>query len=216
MRDFFTQDSPFNVVMTKIFDIVLLNFLWLLCSIPIITFGASTTALYTVTLKMVKNEEGPIIKSFFKAFKTNFKCSLPLTLIMLVALGVLTADLHILSDGSKGGSFAYGVCIFMLVVWAVVYTYVFPLAAKFVNTTKNYISNSIKLAFTNLNVTMAMTVLNIAPVALLVFTPEIFSKIFWIWLVVGTGAVAYVNSIFLVRIFDKIIAKDQPENPPAV
>lgn len=84
-------DITDNVIiraLTKICDMVCLNVLWLICCIPIITIGASTTALYTIMLKMVKNEEGYIFRSFFKAFKENFKQS-TIIWIILLALGII-------------------------------------------------------------------------------------------------------------------------------
>ena len=68
-------DNPVISGMSRIFDMMCLNVLWLVCSLPIFTIGASTTAMYTVMLKVVKNEEGYIVKGFFKAFKENFKKS---------------------------------------------------------------------------------------------------------------------------------------------
>ena len=76
-----------NVVMralSKICDMVFLNVLWVICSIPIVTIGPSTTALYTVMLKIVRNEEGYIFRGFFKAFKENFKQSTVIWLIIAV------------------------------------------------------------------------------------------------------------------------------------
>ena len=74
--------------LSKICDMVCLNILWLICSIPIITIGASTAALYTVMLKMVKNEEGYIFRGFFKAFKSNFKQSTIMWIVILL-LGIV-------------------------------------------------------------------------------------------------------------------------------
>ena len=62
-------DNVIVRALNKICDMVCLNVLWLICCIPVFTIGASTTALYTVMLKMVKNEEGYIFRGFFKAFK---------------------------------------------------------------------------------------------------------------------------------------------------
>ena len=68
---FFNYDSPIMQFLTRLTDLFILNFLFLICSIPIITIGASATALYSVTLKMAKNEESYIFSSFFRAFKTE-------------------------------------------------------------------------------------------------------------------------------------------------
>ena len=80
-------DNPIISGMSRIFDMMCLNVLWLVCSLPIFTIGASTTAMYTVMLKVVKNEEGYIVKGFFKAFKENFKKSTIIWLILLVIGG---------------------------------------------------------------------------------------------------------------------------------
>lgn len=68
VKDIFQPDNLFSEVMTKIFDILLLNLLWLLCSLPAVTFGASTTALYAVMMKLVRGEENGIVKSFSGLF----------------------------------------------------------------------------------------------------------------------------------------------------
>ena len=65
----FDLDSPLMRVLTKMADLMLLNLLALICCIPIITVGASLTALHYVALKIVRNEEGYIIRTFFKSFK---------------------------------------------------------------------------------------------------------------------------------------------------
>ena len=81
-------DNVIVRALNKICDMCCLNVLWLVCCIPVFTIGASTTALYTVMLKMVKNEEGYIFRGFFKAFKENFKQSTIMWLILLV-LGIV-------------------------------------------------------------------------------------------------------------------------------
>ena len=110
MKKFFDQDNPFNVILTGIFDLAILNILWFICCIPIITIGASTSALYSVTLKMVRNEEGEIAKSFFAAFKSNFKESIPETAVLLAVAVLLAFDVHFfgIHAASGGGALAYG------------------------------------------------------------------------------------------------------------
>ena len=87
-----------NVVMRalgKMGDMICLNVMWVICCIPIITIGASTTALYTVMLRMVKNEEGYIFRGFLKAFKSNFKQSTLIWLILLLLGIVWTVDFRV-------------------------------------------------------------------------------------------------------------------------
>ena len=78
------MDNVVTRALTKICDMICLNVIWLICCIPIVTIGASTTALYSVLLKMVKNEEGYIFRSFFKAFKENFRQSTVIWLLFVL------------------------------------------------------------------------------------------------------------------------------------
>lgn len=204
----FSQDNLFNDIMTKIFDIVLLSVLWLLCSIPVITIGASTTALYTVMLKMVKNEEGTISRSFFKAFKDNFKKTVPVTLIMLATIVMLVADFYILGRSSQDiASLMYGGCLVFLIIWVVIFTYTYPLMAKFENTVKNTFINAGKIAVTHLWQTAVAAFLNALPVIWLYVSPETFAYIGAIWLFAGMGLVSFINSHMFVGIFEKLITK---------
>lgn len=135
-KDNFRGDSAYTQIMTKIFNIFWLSILWLLCCIPVITIGASTIALYYVMLKLVKDEETTVTREFFHSFKQNFLQSLPVTVIVLVVVVVLVADFHILGAAGRaqGASFMYGFCIVLGIICAAVFSYVFPLLAKFENT----------------------------------------------------------------------------------
>ena len=73
MQGLFGIDTPFYRFMLKFVQLMYLTFLWLVCSIPVITIGASTTALYYVCFKLAKDEESYLTRQFFNAFKVNFK-----------------------------------------------------------------------------------------------------------------------------------------------
>ena len=72
-NSFFSIESPLYKFMSRLTDIIKLNFLWLLCSIPVVTMGASTVAAFSITLKMVEDEEGYVARKFFHEFKENLK-----------------------------------------------------------------------------------------------------------------------------------------------
>ena len=81
----FNPENRFWVFMEKIMNLCVIGFLWLLFSLPVITIGASTTALFSYTLKLTRNEEGYIFKSFWKSFRENFVLS---TVIWLASAAV--------------------------------------------------------------------------------------------------------------------------------
>ena len=78
---FFSTDSPLYRFLTRLWDMIKLNFLWLVFSLPVVTMGAATVAAYSVTLKMVDEREGYVGRQFIKAFKENWKQGIPLGLI---------------------------------------------------------------------------------------------------------------------------------------
>lgn len=218
MKDLFRTDSRFSLFMTTVFDLVCLNVLWLLCCIPVITIGAATTALYGMTMKMVRGEEGAIVKGFFRYFRDNFRQSVPMTLILLAFAGVMAADLHILGNASdlhilgnapgEVSSLLYGGCLALLLLGAAVAGYAFPLLARFENTVKNTIANAAGIVATHPGQTAAILAVNLIPAIWFIASPETFSRIFWIWAFAGTGGAAYVNSLLLVRIFDEFTEQE--------
>ena len=88
---FFSLDSKFSQIMGRVFDLMMLNIIFLIMCIPIVTIGANFTAMYYVTLKMIKNEETYIFRTYWKSFRENFKQATAIWLILLAVLIVLIA-----------------------------------------------------------------------------------------------------------------------------
>ena len=84
----FSYDSKFSQIMLKLCYGCYLNLLWMVCSLPVFTAGAATAALYDVTLRLAREEEPPLTRQFFKAFRENFRQATILWLILL-AVGIL-------------------------------------------------------------------------------------------------------------------------------
>ena len=197
--------------MGRVADLTILNLICLVCCIPIVTIGASLTALFYVTLKMVRNEESYIIKSFFKSFKENFKQSTIINLIMLVTAIMLFFDLNI-SHNLTGTLSQVLSCIFIAFtfLYLLVFLYIYPLQAKFYNTIKNTFSNSLLMAIRHLPQTIIMLIVSLIPVAVL-FIPDIRIQATLLMLVflMGMSVIAYINSKFFVKIFDKYIPEEK-------
>lgn len=211
MNRLFDADNKLNRFLAKVFDCGILSVLWIVCSIPVFTMGASTIAMYTVTLKMVKNEEGAIIGSFFKAFRENFKQSVPVTLIGIGVYTVLFVDYLVVSGASVGRILPGIVCAAVLLFTAV-YSYVCPLLAMFDNTVKNTFGNAWKLAVLNPLETGMFVILNLGPHIYFYLRPDHFFVILPLWFLLGPGGLAYIMSIYFRKIFDKLIPKEKGEN----
>ncbi len=207
-KDTFRGDSAYSQIMTKVFDIFWLSVLSILCCIPVITIGASLSSLYYVMLKLVRDEETAVTRNYFKAFKENFLQSLPVTLILLVIIGILAADFHILGQGgNQSTSIIYGCCVVILLAAAAVFSYVFPLMARYQNTIRKTFENAARLAASHLWQTAVMVVVNLFPLGWFLISAETFAAIFWIWVFVGLGIQAFVNSLIIRKIFDNLEAQ---------
>ena len=147
---FFSYESKFSQLLLKLCYACYLNLLWFVCSIPIFTIGASTTALYYASLKLVRGEENHIGRQFFHSFKENFKQA---TVLWLILLGIglfLGADGYIvyhLRASSTGTVAVLWTLIMALliaagVVYVIVLTQIFPLLASFSNTNLAMLKNS--------------------------------------------------------------------------
>lgn len=213
MGSFFSMDNKFFTFMGRIADICILNIICLICCIPIVTAGASITAMYYVTLKMVRNEESYIIRSFFKSFKENFKQATAINIIMLIVGAVLYLDMNVVKSmpGSMSKILQIIFMVFVL-IYAIVFIYVYPILARFYNSVKNTLKNALLMAIRHLPYTLCMLVIGICPVGLLFINSfRVQSTLFILFLIMGFGLIAYCNSFFLVKIFDNYMPKEENE-----
>ena len=93
----FDLDSPLMNVLNKMADLMWLNILTLICCIPVITAGAALTSMHYVALKIVRNEESYITRSFFKSFKTNFRQATLIWLLLMLVAAILGGDYYIIT-----------------------------------------------------------------------------------------------------------------------
>ena len=210
MGRIFDMNNTFFRFMSKVADLCILNIICVICCIPVITAGASITAMYYVTLKMVRNEDAYIVRSFFKSFKQNFKQATIINLIMLLIGVVLYIDLNV-SKAMQGGSGQIFQVIFMafVLIYFILFLYVYPVLARFYNTIKNTIKNALFMAVRYLPYTVVMVLIAACPLLLLlVKSYQIQSTLFVLFLLMGFALIAYCNSFFLVKIFDNYMPKE--------
>ena len=157
--NFFSVDSPIYKFISRLFDMFKLNLMWLFCSLPIVTMGAATTAAYTITLKMVEDQEGYIAGPFWEEFKRNLKKGSILGIILLVALYAIYLDFQLFRAATQ-----YNVLFLVVGVLAVFLLfmhmiYAFPLLARYENSVINTLRNSYAIAAKYLGRTAFLAVL---------------------------------------------------------
>ena len=204
MSRFFTPDNHVMEFIAKIFDLVILNLIFIFSWVPIITIGASTSALSYVTLKMVRGEDPYIWRNFWKSFRQNFKQGTLVWIFSILIFIFLGMDFYIIN--SQNTSLFAVVRILLWIVCAValsVFLYVFPVISHFVCTTKQALKNALLMTFGHLPYTLMM----LALAGLLLFLCSSSSKLFAMIVVLsgicGFSVVSFVYSIMFDRIFQK-------------
>lgn len=211
--NFFSYESKFSQLLLKLSYSCWLNVLWFGCSLPVFTIGASTAALYSVTLKIADDRDSNITKQFFKAFRENFAQATRIWLILLAAGILLTADL-ILVYRLRASSAMSAAVIWTLVmaliigaciIYAIVLLNVFPLIASFVNTDKEMLKNAFLVGTRYLFVTLTVFAIHVLMflAVVIVFTPlAIF----------GEGLCAMLSSYVFQNVIRVLSASSESED----
>lgn len=198
---FFDLDSPLMQVLNKVADLLLLNILALICCIPVITAGASLTALHYMALKIVRNEECYITRGFFKSFKENFKQATVIWLLLLVVIAILAGDFYIMKNSGLEFNKIIQIVITavgMLVLFAAMY--VFPVLAKFENTTFRTIKNAFVISILQFPKTILMIVLYLLPLILFAISMRLIPISF----LFGLSVPAFLSAMLYNKFFKKL------------
>ncbi len=202
---FSPENSVWNFFST-LADLVLLNILFLITCIPLLTIGASITALYSVVMKISKNNDPHLLKNYYSAFKNNFRQSTIIWIILLLLGLILGLDLYLVNHFEFPTIFRY---IFLILAFCLtcIISYIFPLQCKFINSIQQTFKNAFTVSIANLIPwTFLIVLLNITPILTLSSYP--FSAYFLIpfMFLIGFSGIAYLNSKMFNRIFEKYIS----------
>ena len=195
MRDFFSLDGTFNKYGGLLADTIILSLLWFFFSLPIITIGASTSAVFFVSTRRISEREGYITSDFWAAFKANFSRATRLWLMVFVLALVLI--FNVTTAGALGNmsriilpaQIVIGIQLVLMCV------FIFPMTARFDMGVKQTIKSSFFMANRHL-----LTSLTCAGLLFLL----IFAMFYFPPLVIGIpGIYAMVSSSLIMRIFKK-------------
>ena len=216
MGKLFNPDSPIMQGLIKISDMVVLNFLCILCCIPIITIGVAVTALYDAMGRMMR-DEGGFYKAYFKALKSNFKQATAQWLILLFTGALLAMCLYFYQNIPGGmGRALLLISVLMAFIWCAVTAWVFPLQSRFYNSVKDSFRNALLCALAYLPRTIVMVVLNIFPWVLAVLYPVFFFRSSVLYIVIWFAMAAGINLQVINKPFRKMIEEIDPEAAAAM
>ena len=205
MNSIFNIESKFVQTLSMVGNLVILNLLWILTSIPIITIGASTTAMYAVVFKYADKSDDEVIKPYFKAFISNFKQSTLVWLPMCLMSALLVIDAYYLLSHTGDPATPY-LWVPFFVVWlvlAVGMSHMFPQIARYEVTTRTALHNTLLMSLLHMFQTIGIIGLNMFPWILMLVLPEIFAFIGIFWVLFGASIIAYFNARVLLKMYKK-------------
>lgn len=195
-------DSPIIQTGIRLVDLLILNLLWIVGCLPVITAGASTIAAFTVTLKMVEQRESSgVFAAFWTAYGKNLKHGIPLTLIFAVVVYGIWLDWQ-LFENLEGNTVGFLIVAILAVFFLLIhYIYVFPLEARYDNTLLRSLSNSRRIF-------MRFFVRTLGLIGILVIQILLFTQISYLLLYIGIFCLPvlmiYTTSQIIMPIFRRI------------
>lgn len=201
MNALFNMEGSLMRGLTKLADLIILNILTWICCVPIVTIGASFTALHYVCLKMVRDEDCYIVKDYFKSFKENLKQSTAIWLILLLGFGVVAADILVMYYADVVFPFIIRTIILVVGLFTLcTMLYAFPMQAKFVNPVSKTIKNAFKASILQFPKTLVMIALLFVAPLLIIFLGNMIP----IAIMFCFSAHAYVSALMYNKFFKKM------------
>ena len=205
MKELFKMDNPVMRFLGRMTDFMLINLLFLVFSIPIVTIGASMTAAHKVMQDKVYQDDRPIIKRFWKAFIGNFKQATLSWLVIMVILGAMIYNAILIpayfGSTSTATTFYLALALISLPILAVI-SYLFPMIARYDNTVRRHIYNALYMAIWKLPRTLLIVILFLLPVALIYFFTLAFFQYIYVWLFFLFAVCFYLMNLLMKPVFD--------------
>ena len=193
-------------VLRTLGDLIVLNWLCVLCALPVVTAGPALCALYYVTLKLVRGEEVPALRGFLDAFRANFKRGAALGL-MVLTLGALAAGDALFALRQEGALrvLFLTVATIMAVIALTLLCYVFPLQARFQNTWKGQVKNAFALAFCSPGRTLLLWLIALLPAAVPLVLPLVVTRTLgFVYFIAGASGPVWLASRVLLGLFRRV------------
>ncbi len=194
--------GSFTAFCSKLFDTLMLGFMWIVCSIPLITIGASSTALYYAIVKCVKNDDGYASQQFFKCFKKNFLQATILWVILVAVYLLMRLNTGILMAKTEGLAglvmigFYTAVCVYVIIVAC----YVFPCLSRFDMPTGWFLKIGIYMGIRYFLTSLAIILVFVCFAGLIIKLPVL--SLF------APGPIAFLISEFMERVLKKHMPKE--------
>lgn len=197
-------ESPIMNFTDKIAEVLIAGFLWLLCSVPVITIGPATAALYYVVVKVVRRNRGTVVSSFFHSLKDNLKQGIVITVIYLLYIVILAAYISIIKLSSSFAQYPYIFIVGGMILAApLIFTlpYIFPVISRFRAGIGKQFEYALHMSVRFFPITIVLDMMLIV----LAF----FIYLFPFFLLIIPGFYIFISSLFIEKILKKYMKSER-------
>jgi uncharacterized membrane protein YesL len=212
MNGIFAPDSVLMRALTRVADLMILNVLFLVTSLPVVTLGASLTALNFVSLRIASDTDRTIVGDYFRSFRRNLRQATLIGAILAAVIGVFVAWYIVVTrlvPASFGQIVLLGAWYLLLFLFAMTVLYVFPYLAKFEGTTREVFRNARLMSLRHPLAPLVVIVVSVLAVVVSIFEPKA-TGYGLLWLVIGFAGIAFVGALLYARVFARY-APDEAE-----
>ena len=203
MKEIFQLDGPLMRFLNTLADMITISIMWFVCSLPIVTMGASTVALYAVTMHYTEDDSG-LIRRYLKAFRENLRKGSAAGLILMLVGLLLVIDLQIIAGLTQYQQAAKAAVWVGIGIYAIILVHTFPLLACFEQTLLQTMKNALFIGLSNLPATLLLLVVHSLPFIAAVVNPNLFIHYALpILTFMGIGILTFLNSRALKRVYAK-------------
>ncbi|MEE1650608.1 DUF624 domain-containing protein [Brachybacterium sp. J144] len=211
MKELFAADSPLQRVLGRLGDVMILNLLFLVTSLPLVTLGASLTALNFAALRLVEDSPESATDAYLRSFRQNLRQSFGVLAVAAVAVAVLVAWAVVLTQvdaGPLAGVLLWAALVLLALRLIAVLLFLFPYFATFEGSTREVISNARKMSARHPLAALGMTGVLVLPLAVTVTDPALAGYGLF-WLLAGFSGIACVNALLLRRVLARYTGSKQ-------
>lgn len=206
MNKLFDSNNPVMRFLSRLVDLVILNVMTLLYSIPVITAGGAFTAMNYVLFHYVRGDETYTIRMFRKSFRMNFRQGIPEGILVLAVAVITAVDMWALHGSeSRTATLLMIVITIIAIILFVTFVYVFALQSRYENKVSGTVLNAVRLAVGNLPRTAGMAVIWLIWILILVYLHNAASLAI---LTFGLSLPGYLCAMLYSRIFEDLESEE--------
>ncbi len=200
---FFGPDGPLYKFIQTLVDLIKINFLWILFSIPVVTMGGATIAAFDITMQMAGEEEGHVGRDFIASFRRNFKCGIPYGLLLILCCYVVWLDFSLFNQIEGNPMILLVMGMVAAFVFLLSFLFAFPLQARYENTLLKTLKNSADICTKFFLRTLSLVIVLFVEIVLIYWNEVTL----FVGILIGPACIIYTISGY-ARYFFRLIEKE--------